>query len=127
MRASNKVYNVASVWFPGNMAQDNHQPENPDEITRMPMPKEYKREIFGVAEQLLGASKIKVMCGDGKSRIGRIPGKMKKRMWIREGDLLIIRPWEFQDDKADILFRYTRTQATNLARRRLVPEVINIY
>jgi len=42
--------------------------------------------------------------------------------------LLIIRPWEFQeDDKADILFRYTRTQATNLARRRAIPEVINIF
>jgi translation initiation factor 1A len=107
--------------------EDKNQPENPDEITRMPMPKDYKREMFGVADQLLGASKIKVMCGDGVSRIGRIPGKMKKRMWIREGDLLIIRPWEFQTDKADILFRYTRTQATNLARRKLIPEVINIF
>ena len=111
------------------MAFDNSKSEGgPDEMTRMPMPKDYKREMFAIADQLLGASKIKVMCADGKSRIGRIPGKMKKRMWIREGDLLIIRPWEFQeDDKADILFRYTRTQATNLARRHIIPEVINIY
>lgn len=100
---------------------------SPDEIIRMPMPKDYKREMFAIADQLLGASKIKVMCADGKSRIGRIPGKLKKRMWIREGDLLIIRPWEFQEDKADILFRYTRTQAVNLARRRIIPEVINIF
>ena len=99
----------------------------PEEMTRVPMPKDYKREMFAIADQLLGASKIKVMCADGKSRIGRIPGKLKKRMWIREGDLLIIRPWEFQEDKADILFRYTRTQAVNLARRRIIPEVINIF
>ena len=102
--------------------------EGSDEMMRVPMPKEYKREMFAIADQLLGASKIRVMCADGKSRIGRIPGKLKKRMWIREGDLLIIRPWEFQEDeKADILFRYTRTQATNLARRRIIPEVINIF
>ena len=102
--------------------------DNPDDMMRVPMPKEYKREMFAIADQLLGASKIRVMCADGKSRIGRIPGKLKKRMWIREGDLLIIRPWEFQEDeKADILFRYTRTQATNLARRRIIPEVINIF
>ena len=109
------------------MAYEGQNPDNPDEMVRAPMPKDYKREMFGVADQLLGASKIKVMCADGKSRIGRIPGKLKKRMWIREGDLLIIRPWEFQDDKADILFRYTRTQATNLARRKQIPEVINIF
>lgn len=111
------------------MAYDNKKPgDGPEDMMRVPMPKDYKREMFAIADQLLGASKIKVMCADGKSRIGRIPGKLKKRMWIREGDLLIIRPWEFQeDDKADILFRYTRTQATNLARRHIIPEVINIY
>lgn len=101
--------------------------ESPEELERVPFPKPYKREIFGIADQLLGASKIKVMCADGKSRIGRIPGKLKKRMWIREGDLLIIRPWEFQDEKADILFRYTRTQASYLSRRKAIPEAINVF
>ena len=111
------------------MSPDNHKPSDaPDDGGRAPLPKEYKREMFAIADQLLGASKIKVMCADGKSRIGRIPGKLKKRMWIREGDLLIIRPWELGgDEKADIIFRYTRTQATSLARRRMIPEVINIF
>jgi translation initiation factor 1A len=77
-----------------------------------------------MAEQLLGASRIKVMCEDGKSRMGRIPGKIKKRMWIREGDLLIVKPWEFQDDKADIIYRYTKTQSSSLKRKGLLP---NIY
>jgi translation initiation factor 1A len=63
------------------------------------------------------------MCSDGKSRMGRIPGKIKKRMWIREGDLLIIRPWDFQDDKADIIYRYTRTQASSLKRKNLLPRI----
>lgn len=80
-------------------------------------------EIFGIAEQLLGASRIKVMCADGKSRLGRIPGKIKKRMWIREGDLLIVKPWEFQDDKADIIYRYTKTQASSLKRKMMLPSI----
>lgn len=110
------------------MAVRGRKPEtDSSEQMRIPMPKEFKREIFAIADQLLGASKIKVMCADGQSRIGRIPGKLRKRMWIREGDLLIIRPWEFQDEKADILYRYTRTQASNLARRGVVPEAINIF
>jgi translation initiation factor 1A len=67
------------------------------------------------------------MCADGKSRLGRIPGKLKKRMWIREGDLVIIKPWEFQDEKADIIWRYTKTQASYLSRKKMIPDVINIY
>ncbi len=98
-----------------------------EEVVRAPMPKKPKREMFGIADQLMGASKIKVMCEDGKSRMGRIPGKLKKRMWIREGDLLIIRPWEFQDEKADVVYRYTRTQSSYLSRKGAIPEVINVF
>jgi len=97
------------------------------EYVRSPMPKKMKREMFAIADQLLGASKIRIICADGESRMGRIRGKLRKRMWIREGDLLIIRPWEFQDEKADIIYRYTRTQATNLARKGVIPEVINVF
>ena len=84
-------------------------------------------EIFGIADQLLGASRIKVMCADGKSRLGRIPGKLKKRMWIREGDLVVVRPWEFQNEKCNILHRYTKTEASYLSRRGVVPKSIDIY
>ncbi len=94
-----------------------------DAYVRLRTPNRTRGEIYAMAEQLLGASRIKVMCSDGKSRMGRIPGKIKKRMWIREGDLLIIRPWDFQDDKADIIYRYTRTQASSLKRKRLLPSI----
>ena len=98
-----------------------------DEYVRVRLPKKNEGEIFGIADQLLGASRIKVMCADGKSRMGRIPGKLKKRIWIREGDLVIVRPWEFQADKADIVYRYTRTQAGYLSRKNMIPRSIDIF
>jgi translation initiation factor 1A len=98
-----------------------------EDYSRVRQPDQRNREIFAIADSLLGASRIKVVCADGQSRMGRIPGKLKKRMWIRPGDLLIVKPWDFQDDKADVLFRYTRTQAVNLAKRKLIPESINIF
>ncbi len=94
---------------------------------RVRIPQLKEGEIFGIADQLLGASRIKVMCADGKSRLGRIPGKMKKRMWIREGDLVVVRPWEFQNEKCNILHRYTKTEASYLSRRGVVPKSIDIY
>jgi translation initiation factor 1A len=101
--------------------------EGGEEVGRLPLPRRNRGEIFGVANQLLGAARIRVMCEDSISRMGRITGKMKKKMWIREGDLLILRPWGFQEGKADILFRYSRTQAQYLARRNLLPPSIDIF
>ncbi len=98
-----------------------------EEVARLPLPRRDRGEIFGVANQSLGAARIRVMCEDEVSRMGRITGKMKKKMWIREGDLLIVRPWGFQEGKADILFRYSRTQATYLSRRNLLPASVDIY
>jgi len=97
------------------------------EFVRVKLPDGRNKEFFGIADQLMGASRIKVNCEDGRSRLGRIPGKMKKRMWIRTGDLLIVKPWDFQDDKCDILYRYTRTQAVNLSKRGKIPQSVDIF
>ena len=101
--------------------------EGGEEVGRLPLPRRDRGEVFGVASQLLGAARIRVMCEDNVSRMGRITGKMKKKMWIREGDLLVVRPWGFQEGKADILFRYSRTQSQYLARRNLLPATVNLF
>ena len=98
-----------------------------EEVVRVRLPSNREGEIFGVADQLLGASRIRVMCADGKSRLGRIPGKLKKRMWIREGDLLIVNPWDFQDEKCDIRHRYTKTESTYLSRRGMIPKSVDVF
>lgn len=102
-------------------------PDGEPEFVRVRLPHKKSTELFGIADQLLGASRIRVMCADGKHRMGRIPGKIKKRMWIREGDLLIVQPWEFQDEKANILYRYTKTQAMYLSRKKMLPKSIDIF
>ena len=101
--------------------------EGGEEVGRLPLPRRDRGEVFGIASQLLGAARIRVMCEDNVSRMGRITGKMKKKMWIREGDLLVVRPWGFQEGKADILFRYSRTQSQYLARRSLLPASVNVF
>ena len=105
----------------------NDEENNDENITRVITPNKKKGEIYGIVEKLSGASRLTVMCEDGLSRNCRIPGKMKKRMWIREGDLVIVKPWEFQKDRADVVYRYTQTQAGYLSRNRILPEVIDMF
>jgi translation initiation factor 1A len=59
---------------------------------------------------MLGANRVKIHSMDGKTRMGRIRGKMKKRVWLRVGGVIVMVPWSFQDDKADIVWRYQGTQ-----------------
>jgi translation initiation factor 1A len=80
------------------------------EIIRVRLPNKRNKEMFANAELMLGANHIRVRCYDGTTRVGRIKGKIKKRVWIREGDILIVTPWDFQADKCDIIYRYTRPQ-----------------
>ena len=74
-------------------------------------------DILGVAVKLLGYDRVLVKCQDGHERLCRIRGKMKRRVWIREGDIVLVSPWDFQTDKrGDLIWRYTRAQAEQLRR-----------
>ncbi|WP_338096578.1 translation initiation factor eIF-1A [Methanorbis rubei] len=79
-------------------------------IIRVRLPNKRSREQFAQAELMLGSNHIRVRCSDGVTRLGRIKGTIKKRVWIREGDILVVTPWDFQDDKCDIVYRYTTPQ-----------------
>ncbi|MBE0524447.1 MAG: translation initiation factor eIF-1A [Methanosarcinales archaeon] len=88
-----------------------------DEVVRVRIPRKHDNEILGTVESMLGANKIRVRCMDGVVRLGRIPGKLKKRTWIRPGDVVIVVPWDFQDAKADVKWRYTQPQVNWLEKR----------
>ena len=105
--------------------KDNNQVDEAN--LRVTLPYKPKGEMFAVAETFQGGSRLQLICEDGKRRMGRIPGKLRRRMWVRENDLLIVVPWSFQDSKADVKFRYTPTQTSNLKRKGKIPEILDIY
>jgi translation initiation factor 1A len=74
------------------------------------LPQKEEGEILGIVESMLGANMVRIRSIDGKTRMGRIRGKMKKRVWLRVGDVIVMVPWNFQDDKADIVWRYQGMQ-----------------
>ena len=89
--------------------EEARQDQIQQEISRIKLPR--GREVFGVLEQRLGASRMRVRCLDGKTRICRIPGRLKRRLWVREGDILVVEPWEFGgEEKGDVVYKYTPTQ-----------------
>ena len=71
-------------------------------------------EVFAEVTDMLGANRVTARCADGVERTARIPGRMQKRVWIREDDLVIVDPWDWQDEKADIVHRYEQSEADQL-------------
>ena len=68
-------------------------------------------DVLGIAVKLLGFDRIMVKCQDGHERLCRIRGKMKRRVWIRLGDIVLVSPWDFQSDvRGDICGRYRKNQ-----------------
>jgi translation initiation factor 1A len=107
--------------------KNNHDAANPAAVNedgtpavRVRLPKKWNKEQFALAELMMGANHIRVRCIDGVIRMGRIKGTMKKRIWIREGDTLIVAPWSFQDEKCDIIYRYLKPQTEWLRKNRYI-------
>jgi translation initiation factor 1A len=71
-------------------------------------------ELLGRVVKLVGGDNIIVKCTDGKVRTCRIRGKIKRRMWIRDNDLVLVAPWDFKSDRADIVWRYIAAHADKL-------------
>jgi len=93
-----------------------HAPEQQDR-TRLPR----KGEVFGVVTQMHGGARMIVHCIDGKDRMCRVPGKIKKNVWVREGDYVLISPWSIEpEEKGDIAYRYTRMQIEQMKRKGII-------
>ena len=78
------------------------------EFIRVRLPR--GKEVIGIIEQRLGGNKMSVSCLDGKTRNCRVPGRLKRALWLRPNDVVIIEPWELDENKGDVIFKYRLNQ-----------------
>ncbi len=95
--------------------EQKRQEQLAQEIMRVRTPK--GREVLGLLEQRLGSSRSKVRCLDGNSRNCRIPGRLKRKLWVREGDIVLVEPWEYNNTKGDIVHKYKASQVDWLKKK----------
>jgi translation initiation factor 1A len=88
------------------MREQNTQEENQPIRVKLPRGK----EVIGIIEQRLGGNRMAVSCTDKITRNCRVPGRLQRKLWLRPNDIVIVEPWEFDNGKADVIFKYTPTQ-----------------
>jgi len=90
-----------------------------EELKELVLPGE--GQVLGIVTKMLGYDRVMVIGNDGKERLCRISGKLKRRVWIREGDVVLVSPWDFQrDTRGDIVWRYTKSQAEWLRKNKYI-------
>jgi translation initiation factor 1A len=110
--------------------QENTEENNLDEegrpvVMRAKLPR--GREIIGIIEQRLGGNKMMVNCLDGKQRNSRVPGRLKRKLWLRPNDVVLVEPWELDSNKADVVFKYPSSQINWLRKNGYLKEEKNEF
>ena len=77
-------------------------------------------QLLGRVIKLVGGDNVVVKCNDEKIRTCRISGKIKRRMWIRVNDIVLVSPWDFRSGRPDIIWRYITAHADRLQEEGLL-------
>ncbi len=97
--------------------------EQQEEFTtrRVRLPK--KGQLIGLVTQRLGGNRMSVKATDNKIRNCRVPGRFKRRFWLRPGDAVMIEPWPDDDNKADIVFQYKKGARFQLNKTGILDQI----
>lgn len=101
-----------------------NQEQETDELDLLRVKTPRGNQSLGVVEQRLGASRMRIKCFDGKVRICRIPGRLKRKLWVRENDIVLVEPWELGgEDKGDIIYKYKKNQVAWLKNKGYIKKI----
>ena len=75
-----------------------------------------------------GNRRFSLTCFDGVDRLGICAGNIKKRVWINNGDIVLICKWDFQtdDSKCHIVHKYESDEVKKLQSEGQFPDSINL-
>ena len=93
------------------------KPEPEQQAIRVRIPQ--KTELLGIVQQRLCGSRMRVLCLDGRERICRIPGRLRRALWVRESDVVLIEPWELGgNEKGDVVYKYRSKAEIEFLKRK---------
>lgn len=83
-------------------------------------------QFIGIVEKRLGGSRMDVRAADGREILARVPGRAKKFLWIREGDIVLLEPWEYDEKRADLIYKYRNNEIKALEKQGMMASFENI-
>lgn len=75
---------------------------------------------------MLGNGRLEALCFDGEKRLAHIRGKLRKKVWINQGDIILLSLRDYQDEKGDVILKYSADEARSLKAYGELPETAKI-
>ncbi len=92
-----------------------------EQVTRVRIPR--NGEVIGIVVQRHGGNRMEVKTTDGKSRNCRVPGRFARALWLRPGDVVMIKPWVDDNEKGDVIFKYTPSAINQLKKKGMLSSI----
>lgn len=83
-------------------------------------------EEYGIVSKRLGGANLQVECIDGVTRLCHIRGTMRNKVWMAEGDLVLINIRGFQTDRGDVVWKYHPNEARKLKQLDHIPDHLKV-
>lgn len=110
----------------GKGGKNRRRGKNENEQTKRELELKDDEQEYAQVTKILGNGRLSVYCFDGETRIANIRGKMRKKVWINNNDIVLVGLRDFQKDKCDVINKYHPDEARRLKRQGHIPESINI-
>jgi len=109
----------------GKGGKNRRRGKNENEEKRELVFKEHGQEYAQVL-RMLGNGRLEAQCVDGVKRLCHIRGKMRKKVWVNTGDIILLGLREYQDEKADVIQKFMADEARSLKAYGELPESIRV-
>ena len=95
---------------------------NPNQSSKVRYPKD--DEFIGMVEKRLGGNRVRIRKNDGSEILAVIPGRMKKFLWIREENIVLLKPWQIEKTKCDLIYKFKPNEIRKLEKEGYIDKKI---
>ena len=110
----------------GKGGKNRRRGKNENELDKRELIFKEDGQEYAQVVRMLGNGRLEAFCFDGTTRLAHIRGNMRRRVWIRVGDILLISLRDYQDEKADVIHRYSDDESRILKANNEIPAHIRL-
>ena len=125
-RSNKTTTKSIAVHLPGKGGKNRRRGKGDAEKDKRELEFKEEGQEYAQVVRMLGNGRCECFCYDGVTRLGHIRGKMRKKVWVTAGDIVLVGKRDFQDEKVDILHKYSADEARNLKQYGELPETARI-
>lgn len=106
----------------GKGGKNRRRGKNENDVNKRELVFKEDGQEYAQVLKMLGNGRLQAYCFDGENRLCHIRGKLRRRVWINTGDIILVGLRDYQDNKADVILKYKADEARNLKTYGELPE-----